>query len=144
MKQSEKAKEFRIEFLTCAVLTFIAVILAFMAIDDITTDNATSFWVERVYLICCGLWLLIPSAVLFWNGYRLLGAISFSFLILGATAQPFIGTGTIPGFQFEYVATIAALLWFLILTVILFFLSLPGFTHLIIGDKSGYKIIHKH
>jgi hypothetical protein len=36
-------------------------VLAFLALDDITTDNATSFAYERVALIACAGWFTVVS-----------------------------------------------------------------------------------
>ena len=39
------------------IVTSVAVILALLALDDITTDNDSSFALERVVVVGCGAWL---------------------------------------------------------------------------------------
>lgn len=44
-----------------AALTIVALILAWLALDDLTTDASTNFWPERVALAACGAWLLFVA-----------------------------------------------------------------------------------
>jgi threonine/homoserine/homoserine lactone efflux protein len=39
------------------IVTAVAVILALLALDDITTDTASSFALERAMVVACGAWL---------------------------------------------------------------------------------------
>ena len=112
MEHPSHAPRFRQDLLGDAALTFAAVLLAFAALDDITTDSATSFAFERFALACCAAWLLIVAWRLMRSGHRLLGAVSVVVVAAGAAAQPAIGPGTLPSLRFEYVATVAGLLWF--------------------------------
>lgn len=101
-----------------AVLTLVAVVLAFAALDDITTDTDSSFTFERLGLAACGVWLGSVSWRLLRGGREWLGAVSAVLLVAAAAAQPAIGPGTQP-FRFEYLATVAGLVWFLALAGIL-------------------------
>ena len=44
------------------VITLGMVVLAFLAFDDITTDNATSFTFEYAFLLVIAIWSLILGA----------------------------------------------------------------------------------
>ena len=88
-----------------AVLTTVAVVLALLALDDITTDTATSLTFERLALAGCAVWCVIVACRLVWQGRRGLGAISLGVIALCAWAQPAIGPDTAPG-QVEYLVTI--------------------------------------
>ncbi len=98
-------------FFRTAALMFATVIVAFLALDDITTDNATSFGFERFALLCCWGWLLVMSARLM-REHRVPGLISVGLLGLAAPALREIGRGTQPDPSWEYVVTVAFLLWF--------------------------------
>lgn len=106
------------QLLRDAAVTLAAVLLAFAAFDDITTDRATTFTVEWVALAVCGVWLLSVSWRLLRSEHRWLGAISVVALVAAVGAGSTIRPGTGP-FQIEYLTTIAGLLWFLGLVGIL-------------------------
>jgi len=108
----------------CGVVTFFMAALAFAACDDITTDNATSFVVEYLFLLVFAGWALFLAARLAWTRRIVLAGASF--LVLGAAiwGQRLIGPGTIPSWQPEYIATAFALVWFLGLSL---FLTASGF-----------------
>jgi len=99
-------------------VTLAAVLLAFAAFDDITTDTATTFTFEWFGLAACGMGLVIVSWRLLRSEHRWLGSVSVVALVAAVGAASSIRPGTGP-FQFEYLATIAGLLWFLGLAVIL-------------------------
>ncbi len=93
--------------------------IAFLAFDDITTDNATSFTLEYTFLLACAVWGLFVSAKLIRRGNHILGLISL-FMLAGAVwGQRKVGPGTVPSWQLEYLATLAGMLWFLVLSAIL-------------------------
>ena len=98
-----------------AVLTLVAVVLAFLALDDITTDRASSFVVERVALAGCGLWFALLALRLVQQGQRALGLSSIGVVIALAVAQPGIGPGTIPGTPAS-LAMVLGLAWFLLMS----------------------------
>jgi hypothetical protein len=104
-----------------AGITVAVVVLAVAALDDITTDNATAFPLERTALVGCGIWFLLLAWRLRQSGHRLLGVLSLAFLTGAALAQPMVGQGIAPT-QLAYLAylvTITALAWFLALAGIL-------------------------
>jgi len=98
--------------LRTAALVLAAVIVAFLALDDITTDDAASFGFERFGLLCCWTWLLVVSARLMRN-HRTLGLMSLGLLGLAAPALRAIGPDTRPGLSFEYAVTVVFLAWFI-------------------------------
>jgi hypothetical protein len=61
MTDLNRAGPSRGQLLRDAVLTFTAVLFAFAAFDDITTDTATTFTFEWLGLGLCAAWLLIVS-----------------------------------------------------------------------------------
>ena len=100
-----------------ATLAFL--LLAYLAFDDITTDNATSFPLEYTFLLACAVWGLFVAARLIRRGNHILGLISI-FMLAGAVwGQRKVGPGTVPSWQLEYLATLAGMLWFLVLSAIL-------------------------
>ena len=50
-------------------VTLFAMLLCWLALDDITTDNATQFPLEYSFLVCGGAWLLFVAWQL-WRGGR--------------------------------------------------------------------------
>jgi peptidoglycan/LPS O-acetylase OafA/YrhL len=104
-----------------AGITVAVVLLAVAALDDITTDNATAFPLERIALVGCGVWFLLLASRLWRQRRRVLGMLSLTVLTGAALAQPMVGQGTAPT-QLAYLAylvTVAALAWFLVLAGIL-------------------------
>jgi hypothetical protein len=105
--------------LSDAVITMGAILLAYAAFDDITTDNATTFTVEYGALVLCGAWALGVALRLLRDGWVTLGVVSLGALAAGAWGQRAIGPGTVPSSESHYVATAAAVAWFLVLSVVL-------------------------
>ena len=101
-----------------AVITFALVVLAVLALDDITTDSARSFPLERTALAGCAVWFSVVAWRLWRHGYRVLAVLSFGLVAVGALAQPTIGPGTVP-MQLGYLATVGALAWFLVVAGVL-------------------------
>ena len=105
-----------------SALTLGLVVLATFALDDITTDNATTgFRPEYTLLAACGAWCLFLTYDLLKQGYRLLGTIS---LLAVATAvwvaSDGLGHKRDGGWSMfwpEYSIMIVAWLWFLALAV---------------------------
>jgi hypothetical protein len=118
MTEGHRPGPSRRQLLREATVTLAAVLLAFAAFDDITTDNATTFTVEWAALAACGVWLVIVSWRLLRREHRWLGSVSGVAVVAAVGAGSSIRPGTSP-FQFEYLATMAGLLWFLGLVVIL-------------------------
>ncbi len=104
-----------------AGITVAVVLLAVAALDDITTDKATAFPLERTALVGCGLWFLLLASRLWREGHRTLGVLSLTFLTGAALAQPWVGQGIAPTqlAHLSYLVTVAALAWFLALAGIL-------------------------
>jgi len=70
-----------------AVLTIVALLLAFCAFDDITTGNESSFITEYAALLLCAFWLLFVSVRLLRGAHRFLGAISLFALAGGVWSR---------------------------------------------------------
>ena len=102
-----------------AFMTLCAVVVAFLALDDITTDDASTFVFEGLALALCSLWFAHVAYQL-WRGHRRsLALVSAGVLALAVLAQRGIGPNTVPRVQFEYVATVGALVWFLAVAAVL-------------------------
>src|SRR4051795_3960895 len=105
-----------------AVVTIAALLLVFVAFDDITTDHATSFPVEYAILIASAVWLLFIAGRLIRDGHRLIGGISLLALAIAVWGQRAVGPGVVwrrggHGFRPEYVAVISAYGWFCALSL---------------------------
>lgn len=101
-----------------AVVTSALVVLAVLALDDITTDSARTFPLERTALAGCAIWFSVVAWRLWRQGHRVLGVLSFGLVTIGALVQPTIGPGTVP-MQLGYLATVGALAWFLLVAGVL-------------------------
>jgi hypothetical protein len=99
--------------------TLFAVLLAFLAFDDITTDNATGFYLEYAILAGCCAWCLLVILGLLNSKRRILAAVSAVVLAAALWGQRAIGPGTVPSWRPEYVATVSAVAWFLLLSLML-------------------------
>ena len=91
--------------------------LAFLAFDDITTDNATSFTFEYAFLLVIAIWSLILGVSLVAMKHFFAGGVSVLVLAAGVWGQRSVGPGTIPSWEPGYVATVAAHAWFLALAL---------------------------
>lgn len=114
MRGSDDVRPTRSGILRDALVTLTVVALAFAALDDITTDNATSFPLERTALVACAAWFAVVAWRLARERHRLLGGLSFGILAMAALVQPAVGPGMDP-WRFEYLATLGALVWFVML-----------------------------
>lgn len=106
-------EDFGSRFARDAVITVATVLLAVAAFDDITTDSARSFPLERSMLAACAVWFSVVAWRLWRHGHRALAVLSFGFVTIGALAQPTIGPGTVT-MPLGYLATVGALAWFLL------------------------------
>ena len=95
-----------------AAITIAAVLLAFAAFDDITTDKDTSFTAEYSGLILCGAWLAVLAVRLLRGRQLVLGSVSLLALAGAIWGQGAIGPGTVPSTDLHYLATVGAFAWF--------------------------------
>lgn len=95
-----------------AAFTLAAVLLAFAAFDDITTDSDSSFTTEWAALVLCGAWLLVVGLRLAHGTHRQLGYISLAVLMAAVVGGMVISTSTGP-LEIAYLTTTMALVWFL-------------------------------
>jgi hypothetical protein len=119
MTDADRAGQSRGMLLRDALLTFTAVLIAFAAFDDITTDTTTTFTFEWLGLVVCAAWLLIVSWRLIRAEHRWLGSVSFIALVVAVAAGSTIRPVTGP-FRVEYLAVTGGLAWFTALAAILF------------------------
>jgi len=101
------------------LVTLAAIVLTFLAFDDITTDNATSFRFEYTALVACAAWAIVLTVRLVRRGRGILAAACLGLLLALFWGQQQIGPGTRASWQSEYVAATAALLGFLVVALYL-------------------------
>jgi hypothetical protein len=101
------------------LISAVAVLLAFGAFDDITTDNATRFTVEYTSLAACAVWFGFVAMRLIRLGRRTLGLISLVALLAAFWAQRGIGPGMTPDLWPQYGTMLVVFVWFLVLAATL-------------------------
>lgn len=106
-----------------AAITLVTLLLVFAAFDDITTDNATTFHIEYMFLVGCAGWLLFVAWSLIRDGHRSLGLASLVALGSAVWAQRALGPDLPPGLRPEYVVIVTGYLWFWALAGALFWLG---------------------
>lgn len=99
------------------------VVLAALALDDITTDTSTGFRPEYTLLAACGAWCLFLASDLLKQGYRRLCTTSVAAVVLAVwVASDGLGhqrDGGWSAFWPEYTVMLVAWLWFLALAIVL-------------------------
>lgn len=108
------------------LISFVALLLALGAFDDITTDNSTHFTVEYTVLVACAVWFGFVAMRLIRLGRPTLGMLSVVALVGALWGQRGIGPGITPGVWPEYVVMTSVLLWFLALAATLVVLGWRG------------------
>jgi hypothetical protein len=91
------------------LVTVAAVVLSYLASDDITTDNATLFRIEYACLILFAGWIVILIARLARRGHGVFAGVCSGLLLAILWGQLMIGSGTKASWQFEYLIATAAL-----------------------------------
>jgi hypothetical protein len=104
-----------------ACITLLAALFALAALDDITTDNATTgFRLEYRLLACCALWLLFFVFQLWRKGRRVLACLSLLMLAGAAwVASDGIGHKNAGGwsvFWTEYSVITIAWFWYVLVS----------------------------
>jgi hypothetical protein len=104
-------------------LTLFAMALAWLALDDITTDNATRFPLEYAMIGAGGLWLVFIAAKLFLDGARAVAAVTVA-VVAAATFMAAGGLGHKRDggwdvFWPQYLPVTAAWLWGVVLGIAL-------------------------
>ena len=106
-----------------AAVTIALVVLAWLALDDITTDNSTGFKPEYTLLAACGAWCLFLAYDLLKQGCGRLGTTSMVAVASAVwVASDGLGHGRDGGwsvFWAEYTVMLVAWLWFLALAIVL-------------------------
>lgn len=125
-----------------ASVTLLATLFACLALDDITTDNATTGFVpEYTFLVICGAWGLFFGFRLWAVGRRALSA--GSLLLLGAAAwvaRDGIGhkyAGGWSAFWPEYSTITITWLWFTAVAVVLLARAVRGESTAAASGASG-------
>jgi hypothetical protein len=125
-------------FFAKAAVTIGLLVLAWLALDDITTDNWTGFRPEYTLLAVCGTWCLFLTYDLLKQGYRRLGTTSMVAVASAVwVASDGLGhkrDGDWSVFWPEYTVMLVAWLWFLALAIVLIALGrgvMPA------GDTTG-------
>jgi hypothetical protein len=101
------------------VLTLAALVLTFLAFDDITTDHATSFRAEYTGLLACAGWGAVLIVRLVWRGRMALASVCTVLLLAVLWGQQSIGPGTRAGLEQGYVVASVAFLGFLMVAIYL-------------------------
>ena len=114
MGQLERSQRRR---LRDGLLTVVAVVLAFAALDDITTGSETDFQTEWVALAACGVWCGTLAWRLMHSGRRVLGILSLGVVAAGTLVLA-TGSGTVPSLP-RYITLVASLAWFLAVAAVL-------------------------
>ena len=109
-------------------ITLAAVLMAYAAFDDITTDDAATFTVEYIILIFCTSWILFVSIILLIKRKLIIGTASFAVLAVVIWGQQTIGPATIAGFKTGHIAMLTSLGWFFCISI---FMLIAGFRRLI-------------
>ena len=110
-------------FLAEAAVTIALVVLAGLAVEDITTDNSAGFKPEYRLLAACGAWCLFLAFDLMKQGHSRLGATSLVAVASAVwVASDGLGhkrDGGWSEFWPEYIVMLVAWLWFLALAIVL-------------------------
>ena len=126
-------------FFAEAAVTIGLVLLAWLALDDITTDNWTGFRPEYTLLAACGAWCLFLAYGLLKQGYRRLSTTSMVAVASAVwAASDGLGHKRDGGWSVfwpEYTVMLVAWLWFLALAIILIAL---GRRVMPTGDTTGF------
>jgi hypothetical protein len=107
-------------------VSILVLLLAFAALDDITTDRATQFRAEYTMLLLAAAWFGFVAVWLMRRGHRALGMVSLAALAAAFWAQRGIGPGVTPALGAAYLVMAGALLWFLALAVALVVFGVRG------------------
>ena len=102
-----------------ALVSFVALLLAVAACDDITTGNAPRFTIEYIALVTCAVWFGFLGVRLIRLGRPTLGIVSLITLLGALWAQRGIGPAIRTGLWPEYVVMVGVFLWFLALSAVL-------------------------
>jgi hypothetical protein len=97
-------------------ISIIALLCAWLALDDITTDNATEFNVEYSLLLICGVWFAGVSVWLLVRGRLVLGIVSLLAVALAVVAFWSLPHHYAPASLVNYLGLLT-LAWFLGLAV---------------------------
>ena len=102
----------RSRLFTQGAITVVALLLTYAAFDDITTDHATTtFRAEYGFLVGCAVWLLYVSSSL-WRGHHRGFGFGSLVALSGALWAHRASGPVVVSRAPEYIAMIAAYLWF--------------------------------
>jgi hypothetical protein len=101
--------------LVLAFVTLVALYLVWAAFHDITHGEA-DVTTEYAFLCACAAWFAYVAVSLSRAGHWALGGTSFAALAAGVWGQREIEPGITAGLWPSYLATVGAMLWFLVLS----------------------------
>jgi hypothetical protein len=114
--------------LALALVTVVALYLVWAAFHDITHGEA-DLTAEYAFLCACAAWFAYVGMSLFLARHRTVGIVSLAALAAGISGQREIGPGTTATLSPSYLATVGAMLWFLLLSGILAVMSWRASRH---------------
>ena len=101
------------------LITLAALVLTFLAFDDITTDHSPSFRAEHTGLLACAAWGAVLIVRLVWRGRRALAGACTVLLLAVLWGQQSIGPGTKASWQPGYAVASAAFMGFVVVAIYL-------------------------
>jgi len=117
-------------FVVQGAVTLVVVVLAWLALDDITTDNSTGFVPEYRLLAAAGAWGLFVAYTLLRKGQRAVAATSIVAVAAAAwvavNGLGHVRDGGWSAFWPEYSVMLATWSWFVALSAILLVLGRRG------------------
>lgn len=98
------------------VVSILLLVLAWLALDDITTDNATTFEFEYTMLVWCGVWFTSVAIWLLVRRRPVLGIASLVAVALAVVAFWSLPHHYAPAAPVNYLGAVS-LVWFLALAI---------------------------
>ena len=98
------------------IVSILLVVVAWLALDDITTNNATTFIVEYSLLVICGAWFAAVAIWLLARRWVMAGIVSLAALSLAVVAFRPLPHHYAPASPVNYLG-LFSLAWFLGLSV---------------------------
>ena len=124
MIRQDSTPRLRSSLLRDAGVMVAAVVLTFMALDDITTDTDTSFVVERIAVILCAGCLFGIAWRVWQYGYHVLGGLSTLVALAIAFSEPAVAAADAGGSSVAYLISFFGLVWFTAVAIFLVALAL--------------------
>lgn len=101
------------------IVTLGVVVLAFLALDDITTDPAPSHVIEWRFLVLGLTWCATLAVRLVWRGRLVYAAVVALLVAAGLWGRAAIAPGTVASWRPEYVVVSVAIAGLLLVAMLL-------------------------